>query len=72
MTESERKFLDLFEDAYASPLDLAKELELGIDMLFYLEEGVFLRREIQNVAAALRGISTVLKSCDWHEPRGSR
>ncbi|WP_306030732.1 MULTISPECIES: hypothetical protein [unclassified Allomuricauda] len=61
----------MFKDSYTSPSDLAKELELGIDMLFYLEEGVFLRREIQNVAAALRGIIMVLKSCDWYEPGDS-
>lgn len=34
MTEIERKFFDLFEDAYASPTELAKVLDIGIEMFF--------------------------------------
>lgn len=63
MIKSERIFLDLFEDAYASPAELADVLDLGLEMLFYVEEGAFSQREIQNVAAALRGINKVLKGC---------
>ncbi len=63
MIKSEGIFLDLFEDAYASPAELADVLDLGLEMLFYVEQGAFSQREIQNVAAALRGINKVLKGC---------
>lgn len=72
MIESERIFLDLFEDAYGSTTELADVLDLGLEMLFYVEEGAFTQREIQNVATALRGISGVLKGSTKHEPGGSR
>jgi len=61
MTESERKFLDLFKDAYASPTELAEVLDMGIEMLFYVEEESFSRKEIQDVAAALREVGKVLR-----------
>ncbi|RUA12268.1 MAG: hypothetical protein DSY83_14890 [Flavobacteriia bacterium] len=64
MIESERIFLDLFEDVYSSSAELADVLDLGLEMLFYVEQGAFSQREIQNVAAALRGISGVLKGCN--------
>ncbi|MEC3966828.1 hypothetical protein [Flagellimonas halotolerans] len=60
--------MELFKDAYASPIELAEVLDLGMVMLFYLEEDTFSRREIQDVAAALQEVSGVLKSSDWHEP----
>lgn len=72
MIKSERIFLDLFEDAYGAPTELADVLDLGLEMLFYVEEGAFSQREIQNVAAALRGISRVLKSCNKNGARGLR
>lgn len=50
----------LFEDAYSSPAELADILDLGLEMLFYVEEGAFSQREIQNVATALRKISKAL------------
>ncbi|WP_418499074.1 hypothetical protein [Flagellimonas sp.] len=68
----ETSLSQLFEDAYGSPAELADVLDLGLEMLFYVEEDTFSQREIQNVAAALRGISGVLKSSNRHEPRGSR
>ncbi|WP_437399027.1 hypothetical protein [Flagellimonas lutimaris] len=63
---------DLFEDAYASPTELAEVLDLGIEMLFYVEEGSFTRREIQNVAAALRGIGKVLNNSTLIVSKDSR
>tara|TARA_R110000744_G_scaffold86247_8_gene168544 strand:- start:1679 stop:1801 length:123 start_codon:yes stop_codon:yes gene_type:complete len=39
----------LFEDPYASPAELAEVLDMGIEMLFYVGEGTFSRREIQDV-----------------------
>ena len=49
------------EDTYGSPEELAKVLDFGIEMLFYLEEGSFDRKEVQQVVAALRGIVVRLR-----------
>ncbi len=62
MTQKDRIFFDLLQEAYASPTELAEVLDLGIEMLFYVEEGSFTRREIQNVATALRGIGKSLNN----------
>ena len=61
MTQKEIKLLGLFEDAYSSPAELADILDLGLEMLFYVEEGVFSQRELQRVAGALRDINEVLR-----------
>ncbi|WP_228237095.1 hypothetical protein [Allomuricauda sp. M10] len=61
MTQKEIKLLDLFEDAYGSPAELANILDLGLEMLFYVEEGVFSQREMQRVVGALRDINGVLR-----------
>jgi len=47
MTQRTQKFMDLFEDAYSSPAELANLLDLGLEMLFYIEEGAFTQRELQ-------------------------
>lgn len=49
------------EDWYGSPEELAKVLDLGVEMLFYLEEDAFDRKEVQQVVAALRGIVVGLR-----------
>lgn len=49
------------EDTYGSPEELAKVLDFGIEMLFYLEEGSFDRKEVQQVVAAMRGVITTLR-----------
>ena len=61
MTKSERKFSELFEDAYASPDELAEVLDLGIEMIFYVEEEVFSKEDIRNVVTALRKITLELR-----------
>ena len=61
MTQKEIILLDLFEDAYSSPTEFADILDLGLEMLFYVEEGAFSQRELQRVAGALRDISGVLR-----------
>lgn len=61
MTQRARKFMDLFEDAYGSPAELANVLDMGLEMLFYVEEGAFTQRELQRVAGALRDINGVLR-----------
>ena len=53
--------MDLFEDAYGSPAELANVLDMGLEMLFYVEEGAFTQRELQRVAGALRDINGVLR-----------
>ncbi|WP_250149207.1 hypothetical protein [Flagellimonas sp. 389] len=55
---------DLIVDSYGSPEELAKILDLGIEMLFYLEADTFERREVQHVVSALRDISIVLRKRD--------
>ena len=61
MTQKAQKFMALFEDAYGSPAELADILDLGLEMLFYVEEGAFSQRELQRVAGALRDINGVLR-----------
>ncbi|RIV72200.1 hypothetical protein [Flagellimonas aequoris] len=49
------------EDTYGTPEELAKVLDYGIEMLFYLEENTFDRKEVQQVVAALRGLVVGLR-----------
>ena len=49
------------EDTYGSPEELAKVLDFGIEMLFYLEEDSFDRKEVREVVAALSGMVRVLR-----------
>ena len=51
----------LLQDAYGSPEELAQQLDLTIEMLFYLEDNAFTKREVQNVVAALRDVVGVLR-----------
>ncbi|WP_422860810.1 hypothetical protein ACOKFD_08260 [Flagellimonas sp. S174] len=44
------------EDTYGSPEKLAQVLDSVIEMLFYLEENTFEKREVQDVVSTLRGI----------------
>lgn len=53
--------LQWIEDWYGSPEELAKVLDLALEMLFYLEEDTFDRKEVQQVVAALRGIVVGLR-----------
>ena len=52
---------ELINDSYGSPEKLAKFLDLGIEMLFYLEEDTFDRKDIQSVVSAIRGITNALR-----------
>jgi hypothetical protein len=54
-------FINWIEDTYGSPEELAKILDYGIEMLFYVEEGSFEQKEVQEVVAALRGIVVGLR-----------
>ena len=51
----------LIDDSYGSSEALAKHLDLGIEMLFYIEEDTFDRKDIQNVVSAIRGIVNALR-----------
>ena len=53
--------MNWIEDWYGSPEELAKVLDLALEMLFYLEEDTFDRKEIHEVVAALRGIVVGLR-----------
>ncbi len=52
----------IIENRYGTPETLANWLDLGVEMLFYVEEDTFSRIEIQEVATALRGVVRVLNS----------
>ena len=51
----------LLQDTYGSPEALAQQLDLTVEMLFYLEDNAFTKREVQNVVAALRDLVGVLR-----------
>ncbi|MEM9077263.1 MAG: hypothetical protein AAGC43_09490 [Bacteroidota bacterium] len=52
-------------DSYGSPEELTLVLHSCIEMLFYLEEDVFNRREVQNVVSALKDTMVLLKQRGW-------
>ncbi|SHG83116.1 hypothetical protein [Flagellimonas flava] len=52
---------ELVKDGYGGPAEFAKVLDLGIEMLFYIEQEAFTQREVQQVVSALRGIIGVLR-----------
>ncbi|MEX0316276.1 MAG: hypothetical protein AB3N18_18995 [Allomuricauda sp.] len=52
---------ELIKDGYATPDKMANVLDLGVEMLFYVEEGAFSQREIQHVVTAIRDIVGVLR-----------
>ncbi len=60
--EKDETFKEWIVDGYGSPEKLAQILELGIFMLFFLEEDTFSRREVQDVVEAIRGIMLRVKS----------
>ncbi|WP_246245557.1 MULTISPECIES: hypothetical protein [Flavobacteriaceae] len=55
---------ELIQEAYGSPVQLAKILDLAIEMLFYLEEDTFDRKDVQHVASAIRAICEALRQGD--------
>jgi len=48
--------LEFIKDTYGSAEGLIDHLHLAIEMLFYLEDDTFDKREIQSVVSALKGI----------------
>ncbi|NAS12249.1 hypothetical protein [Poritiphilus flavus] len=55
---------ELIKDAYGTREQLAEVLNLGIEMLFYLEEDTFERKDVQHVASAIRLVREVLIQSD--------
>lgn len=51
----------IIEDQYGTPEVLANWLDLAVEMLFYVEEDTFSRRELQEVASALMSVMRVLQ-----------
>ncbi|PCJ95005.1 MAG: hypothetical protein COA50_11605 [Flavobacteriaceae bacterium] len=51
----------LIEERYGSSEKLAKRLDLGIEMLFYLEADTFAQTDIQSVVSAMRGVISILR-----------
>ena len=51
-------------EAYGSLEELAEVLDLGIEMLFYLEEDTFERKDVQHVASAIRFVRDILRKGD--------
>ena len=54
-------FENWIEDTYGSRENLAKTLDFAIEMLFYLEEDSFEKKEVRDVVASLRGIAISLR-----------
>ncbi len=59
--KDETYLLKFIKDGYGSKEEMAKILDLGIEMLFCVEEDAFSRREIQGVVSAIRDVVLVLR-----------
>ena len=54
--KQEIDFSKLVDDCSLSPEEFAKCLDMGVEMLFYIEEDTFDRKDIQNVVFAIKRI----------------
>ncbi|THV59312.1 hypothetical protein EZV76_10830 [Flagellimonas alvinocaridis] len=61
MSQKNKKLQEFIKEGYGTPDQLADILDLGVVMLFYLEEDTFSRREVQSVVEALKGIGGWLR-----------
>ncbi|WP_435622890.1 hypothetical protein [Flagellimonas sp.] len=59
--QSQVDFLEQVQDSYGSTQELANMLDMGVEMLFYLEENTFHKQDVQNVVTALRAVTTALR-----------
>ncbi len=62
MKKQKIDFSKLVDDCFLSPEEFAECLDKGVEMLFYIEEDTFDRKDIQNVVFALKRISDSLKN----------
>ncbi|MEM7483774.1 MAG: hypothetical protein AAF348_01060 [Bacteroidota bacterium] len=53
---------NLIKESYGTASKFSDVLDLGIEMLFYLEEDAFDRKDVQNVVAAIKCIVGVLRA----------
>ena len=59
--QKKHNFLEQVQDSYGSTQELANVLDIGVEMLFYLEENAFHKQDLQNVVTALRAVTTALR-----------
>ena len=59
--QSNKDFWEHVRDCYGSTQELANVLDMGIEMLFYLEENAFSQRDVQNVVSAMRDVTKALR-----------
>ncbi|MBJ6369102.1 hypothetical protein [Snuella sedimenti] len=61
MRNQEIDFSKLIDNCSLSPEEFAKYLDLGVEMLFYIEEDIFDKKDIQNVVFTMKRIVDNLK-----------
>lgn len=61
MKEQNVDFSKLMDDCFLSPEEFAERLDKGIEMLFYIEDNTFHKKDIQNVVFALKRTSENLR-----------
>ncbi|AWX43778.1 hypothetical protein HME9304_00769 [Flagellimonas maritima] len=59
---NDKVLIQWIEDTYGIPEELAKVLDYGIEMLFYLKPDSFEPKEVQEVVSAMRGLIIGLRS----------
>ncbi|WP_299549040.1 hypothetical protein [Seonamhaeicola sp.] len=57
-------FSKLTNDCSLTPEEFAQYLDLGIEMLFYVEEDTFDRKDVQNVVYAIKRIIDNLRKLE--------
>jgi len=60
--EEQEGLSKLIDNSYGSPESLAKHLDMGIEMLFYIEDDTFEKRDVQAVVSAIRGITKIIRN----------
>ena len=61
MKKQEIDFSKLVDDCFLSPEEFAECLDKGVEMLFFIEEDTFDRKDVQSVVSAIKGIANALK-----------
>ncbi|MEC3908909.1 hypothetical protein VOI54_17940 [Tamlana sp. 2201CG12-4] len=59
--EKQEHLSKLIDSGCISTEELTKCLDMGVEMLFYIEEDTFDRKEIQNVVFAIRRVILALR-----------
>ena len=61
LTQRQQEGFSILKDRYGLE-GVIQCLDLCIEMLFYLEEGAFTRREIQEVVCVVRDLTVILEN----------